>query len=169
MWANGGSVCHARCRGDRHFFCVSGYLLAPEKTDIYTLCRTESSCGLSERRCSEIDEHLPEYERQRLTAIAANYSPRGSPSGIACPARGRRRRRPAGRAVLGVSCWAAGPLLPSRAKAATSAMARAQDKDRYMTPTHHQFEHRHPRRSTLRQSFLCRCVQPEVRLSLWPW
>ena len=63
----------------------------------------------------------------------------------------------------------AGPLPPSRAKAATSAMARAQDKDRYMTPTHHQFEHRHPRRSTLRQSFLCRCVQPEVRLSLWPW
>ena len=27
-------------------------------------------------RCSEMDEHLPEYERQRLTAIAANYSPR---------------------------------------------------------------------------------------------
>ena len=33
-----------------------------------------------------------------------------------------------------------------------------------MTPTHHQFEHRHPRRSTPRQSFPCRYVQPSPPL-----
>ena len=56
-----------------------------------------------------------------------------------------------------------GMLGRSRAKAATSAMARAQDKDRYMPATRHQFECRHPL-PHMPQSFPRRYVQPSPPL-----